>query len=75
MPVPRPARASAAWLAEVSTTGIPAAAAIRAASTLVTMPPVPTPALPALPMVTCAMSSGPRTSSMRVVPGSDGSPS
>ena len=69
VPVARPASASAAWLAEVRTTGMPAAAAMRAASTLVTMPPVPTPALPALPIWTCAMSSGPRTSSMREVPG------
>lgn len=70
-----PARASAAWTALVSTTGTPAAAAIPAASTLVIMPPVPTPALPALPISTCARSPGPRTSAIREVPGLLGSPS
>ena len=42
----RPARRRR-WPAAVSTTGMPAAVAIRAASTLVAMPPVPTPAAPA----------------------------
>ena len=46
-------------------TGMPAPVAIRAASTLVTMPPVPTPARPVRPMATPARSSSPRTSSMR----------
>lgn len=72
VPVPRPARASAARTADVRTTGTPAAAAILAASTLVTMPPVPTPALPAEPIWTCSMSAGPCTSSMRAVPGREG---
>ncbi len=54
---------------------MPAPVAIRAASTLVTMPPVPTPALPALPTSTPARSSGPRTRSSRLEPGFDGSPS
>ena len=53
----------------MSTTGTPRAAAIRAASTLVTMPPVPTPALPALPMSMPSRSPGPRTSVMCEVPG------
>ena len=65
---------AAASVAEVSTTGMPARVAIRAASTLVTMPPVPTPARPALPRVTPARSSSWRTSGMRVTPGRDGSP-
>ncbi len=75
VPVSPPARASAACTAEVSAAGMPAAAAIRAASTLVTMPPVPTPALPAVPMSTCARSPGARTSTIREVPGLLGSPS
>ncbi len=76
VPVSRPARASAARLAEVRTTGIPAAVAMLAASTLVTMPPVPTPAFPALPMVTLkARSPGPVTSAIRAAPGVPGGPS
>ena len=47
--------ACAASAAAVSTTGMPAPVAIRAASTLVTMPPVPTPARPA-PIATPARS-------------------
>ena len=46
-----------AWSAEVSTTSMPAPVAMRAASTLVVMPPVPTPEAPVEPMVTPARSA------------------
>ena len=61
MPTSAPPRAAEAWSAEVSTTGMPAPVAIRAASTLVTMPPVPTPAAPGEPMVTGSRSAAERT--------------
>jgi len=48
--------------------------AMRAASTFVTMPPVPTPARPALPNEMPARSSSPRTSAMSRLPGLVGLP-
>ena len=47
---------------------MPEPAAMRAASTLVGMPPVPTPALPALPMETPSRSCGPATCGIRLAP-------
>ena len=48
---------------------MPAPVAIRAASTLVCMPPVPTPAAPVRPIRTPARSSSACTSEISVVPG------
>ena len=62
VPTGSPASAGPAWSAVVSTTGMPAPVAIRAASTLVTMPPVPTPAAPVRPNRTPSRSASPRTS-------------
>ncbi len=61
VPTSLPASAAAAFPVEVTRAGMPEPAAMVAASTLVTMPPVPTPALPVLPMVTPSRSCGPVT--------------
>ncbi len=53
---------------------MPKPVAIRAASTFVTMPPVPTPDLPAEPIATPARSFSALTSGMRRDAGSDGLP-
>ena len=53
-----PASAAAASAAAVTTVGMPAAVAIRAESTLVDMPPVPTPDWPVLPALTCVQVLG-----------------
>ena len=47
---------SATSFKEVSSIGMPALVAIRAASTFVTIPPLPTPAEPAPPSTTFSMS-------------------
>src|SRR6478672_4418112 len=72
VPTRSPASAAPACSAAASTTGIPAPVAIRAASTLVCMPPVPTPAAPALPIRTRSRSASVATSPISVLPGSDG---
>ena len=59
VPTCSPASAAAACAVEVTTTGTPACAAMSAASTLVAMPPVPTPLRLAEPRVTAARSAGP----------------
>ena len=66
MPTGSPASAAAALAAEVSTTGIPAPVAIRADSTLVTIPPDPRPALPVEPIRTASRSAAAVTSLTRV---------
>ena len=58
VPTCPPASAAAAFEVEVTTTGTPACAAMNAASTLVAMPPVPTPLRFAVPRVTVARSAG-----------------
>ena len=76
VPTGSPASASAACSAEVSTTGMPAPVAIRAASTLVCMPPVPSPAAPVLPIRTAVEVGGrSRTSGTSELPGAAGSAS
>ena len=70
-----PGEARAALSAEVSTTGMPAPVAIRAASTFVCMPPVPTPADPVPPIRTSSRSSSEVTSESSVVPAASGWPS
>ncbi len=75
VPTSAPPSAADAWSAAVSTTGMPAPVAIRAASTLVTMPPVPTPAAPGDPMVTASRSAAERTSGSSRAPGRLGGPS
>lgn len=74
MPTGSPASTGAASGAAVSTTGMPNPVAIRAASTFVTMPPVPTPARPAPPMSTPVRSRSSCTSLIRLEPGRVGSP-
>ena len=67
--VPTSSPASAArgqWRRRSARTGMPAPVAIRAASTLVTMPPVPTPARPAADGRRRRGPSSPRTSAIRV---------
>ena len=75
MPAGSPAIALAALAAEVTTVGMPAAVAISAESTLVDMPPRPTPLAPALPARTAARSCGPVTMSTLLAPPLRGSPS
>ncbi len=53
---------------------MPAPVAIRAASILVTIPPVPTPADPVRPIATPVRSAGVATTSTRRLVGSDGWP-
>src|SRR5690606_114292 len=68
VPTGSPASACAALSAAVSTTGTPALVAMDAASSLVTMPPVPI-AVPRPVTSMFSRSSGPRTSGTRRVPG------
>ena len=49
VPSSSPAMTRSDWASEVRSIGIPALVAMRAASTLVTIPPLPTPAEPAPP--------------------------
>ena len=74
MPTGSPRSAAAACAVEVRITGMPHPAAMRAASILVTMPPVPTPALPLPPTSMSAMREKSRTVAMRRLVGSAGSP-
>ena len=55
--------------------GIPAAVAIRAASTFVVIPPSPTPAEPVPPIWTSAMSFIDATCEISLLPGNSGGPS
>src|SRR3712207_8333865 len=61
VPTGSPASAAGAAAVEVTTTGTPAPDAIRAASTLVAIPPVPTPLRLAAPSDTEARSAAGRT--------------
>ena len=74
MPTSSPANAAPAFAAEVSRVGMPVVAAMPAASTLVTMPPVPTPAEPGTRTSTPARSSSEVTSGMRRASGFEGWP-
>ena len=75
VPTRSPASAAAAWAVEVTTTGTPACEAMSAASTLVAMPPVPTPLRLAVPRATAARSAGPVTVSTSRAGPTRGSPS
>ena len=74
VPTSSPANAAPAFAAEVSRVGMPVVAAMPAASTLVTMPPVPTPAEPGTRTSTPARSSSEVTSGMRRASGFEGWP-